>query len=359
MFRPTRYLRWARRFYGQVPFDLASSGMTTVTHDELGSPATSLDDPSGWGRLRAAIARYNAVPPDEAIATLGTTHALWLAYATLLSPGDDVLIENPGYEPLDRIAEGIGARVVKFERSFADRWALDPARVARALTPRTRVVAVTNLHNPTGVRASDDALREIARLAESRGAFLLVDEVYAPFDDLVDSLGVFQGSARRLGANVVTVASLTKCYGLGPDRFGWMLAPPDVIERAEDTITASSGMLPLSHAHLGAHAFDRIVPLAERARSLLAGKRDTVATWIASRPDLTWSAPDSGLYGFATSSRSGDLTSTIEHGATSKGVLVAAGSFFGVPNGFRLAWSIPHDKLAEALERLGEVLPGV
>lgn len=357
MFRPTQYLRWARRFYGKVPFDLASSGMTTAAHEELGAPPTSLDDPTGWERLREAIAHYNAVPTDEAIAALGTTHALWLAYATLLSPGDDVLIESPGYEPLERIAEGIGARIVKFERVAADRWALDPARVARALTPRTRVISVTNLHNPTGVRASDDALREIARLAESRGAFLLVDEVYAPFDDLVDASGVFRGSARHLGGNVVTVSSLTKCYGLGPDRFGWLLAPRDIIERAEDTITASSGMLPLSHAHLGAHAFDCIVPLAERARALLAGKRDTVEKWIATRPDLSWSAPTAGLYGFAVSSRSGDLTSAIEHAAETKGVLVAAGSFFGVPNGFRLAWSIPRDKLAEALARLGEVLP--
>jgi aspartate/methionine/tyrosine aminotransferase len=358
MFRPTQYLRWARRFYGKVPFDLATSGMTTVTAEDLGAPATSVDDPSGWERFRAAIARHNDVPVDEAIAALGTTHALWLAYATLVSPGDDVLVESPGYEPLERIAEGIGARVVRFERAAADRWALDPARVARAITPRTRVVVVTNLHNPTGVRATDDALREIARIAESRGAFLLVDEVYAPFDDFVDTAGVFGGSARKLGGNVVAVSSLTKCYGLGPDRFGWMLAPPDVIERAEDTITASAGMLPLSHAHFGAHALSRIVVLAARARALLGDKRATVERWVASRPDLEWSAPDAGLFGFATSKRSGDLTTLIERAALDKGVLVAAGSFFGVPNGFRLAWSMPKERLDDALARLGESLPG-
>src|SRR5258706_2959800 len=154
MFRPTRYLLWARRFYGKVPFDLATSGMTSVTGAELGAPA-SLDDPAGWENLRNAIAHYNDVPASEAIAALGTTHALWLAYATLLAPGDDVLVEAPGYEPLERIAEGIGARVVRFDRVASEGWAIDPARVARAMTPKTRLVVVSNLHKPTGVRASD------------------------------------------------------------------------------------------------------------------------------------------------------------------------------------------------------------
>jgi DNA-binding transcriptional MocR family regulator len=136
-----------------------------------------------------------------------------------------------------------------------------------------------------------------------------------------------------------------------------VLGPPDVVARAEDTITASSGMLPLVHAHYGAHAFERLAFLSQRAKRLLADKRTKVADWIASRPDLTWSAPSEGLFGFAISSRAGDLTTIIEQGAASHGVLVAAGSFFGVPNGFRMSWSIAEDKLAEALARLGEVLP--
>src|SRR5208283_2088729 len=115
----------------------------------------ALDDPAGWGALEAAIARYNDVSTVEAIAALGTTHALWLAYACLTSPGDEVLVESPGYEPVSRIAEGMGLSVRQFERPATERFALDPDRVARSLAAGTRVVAVTNLHNPGGVRASD------------------------------------------------------------------------------------------------------------------------------------------------------------------------------------------------------------
>src|SRR5580658_9384658 len=117
MFAPTRYLAWARRVHGQARYDLASSGMPTFPLAELGVPeASRLDDPTGWIRLREAIAHYNDVPGGEAVATLGTSHALWLAYASLTSSGDEVLVEDPAYEPLLRAVEGVGARVRRFER---------------------------------------------------------------------------------------------------------------------------------------------------------------------------------------------------------------------------------------------------
>src|SRR5262249_35007246 len=153
----------------------------------------------------------------------------------------------------------------------------------------TRAVAVTNLHNPSGVRASDEVLRAAAAAAGTRGAFLVVDEVYAPFDALVDASGVFRGSARRLAPNVVAVSSLTKCYGLSPHRIGWLLGPADVVARAEDALTATCGHLPLPYAHIGCAAFARIAELAARARSHLVGKRERAQAWAAAQ-GLTWSS---------------------------------------------------------------------
>src|SRR5580692_5885939 len=118
MFAPTRYLEWAWRFFGQVPFDLATSGIPTVEAGFLraaeerapGGPADS------WAAFGESIAAYNAVSAAEVLPALGTTHALWLACAAVLSPGDDVLVEAPAYEPLLRIPEGAGARAVPFQR---------------------------------------------------------------------------------------------------------------------------------------------------------------------------------------------------------------------------------------------------
>jgi aspartate/methionine/tyrosine aminotransferase len=225
------------------------------------------------------------------------------------------------------------------------------------MTARTRVVAVTNLHNPGGVRASDDVLRATAEVAAARGAFLLVDEVYAPFDTLVDASGVFRGSARKLAPNVVAVSSLTKCYGLSAHRVGWLLGPTEVVARAEDAMTATCGHLPLPYAHIGCAAFERVTRLAARTRSLVAGKRERVRAWVASQ-GLEWSAPAEGLFGFAVVPGASDLTPVIEAAARDHEVLVAAGSFFGIPAGFRLAWSAPTELLDEGLSRLAAALQG-
>jgi aspartate/methionine/tyrosine aminotransferase len=356
MYPPTRYLEWVRRHYGTFRFDLATSGVATVSLDDLGpvDPDTRLDS-TGWDRLRGAVARYNDRPAPEAVATMGATHAIWLAYSSLTEPGDEILVEDPAYEPLIRIAEGVGARVTRFARSPADGFALDPAHVARAMTSRTRVVALTNLHNPSGHRASDEAIRATARVAAARDAFVLVDEVYAPFDALVDGSRVFGRSARRLAPNVVAVSSLTKCYGVGHERLGWLLGPPDVVARAGDALTSNLGFLPLPYVHRGLCAFDRIDVLAARARDGLAERREQVRRWVDSRR-LTWSEPKDGIFAFVTLPGFSDLTSTIETAVAEREVIVVPGAFFGIPNGFRIAWSQRADALEEGLARLSAAL---
>ena len=229
MFAPTRYLEWARRFYGQVRFDLATSGDADRPGAELGVPdARACDDPTGWARLRAAIARYNDVPRAEAIAALGH-HARALArlrvadLAGRRGPRRDAGATSRS----SRIAEGLGAawsRVRAARRASASRWI--PSASRARMTPRTRVVVVTNLHNPSGVRASDETLRAVgARRARRGGAALARRRGVRPVRRARRRRACSAGSARKLAPNVVAVSSLTKCYGLGPQRIGWLLGP--------------------------------------------------------------------------------------------------------------------------------------
>lgn len=343
------------RHYGRAGFDLASSGTLPFPQSELGA-VSSLDGEDGWERLCAAIARHHRLPRGEAIGALGASHGLWLAYTALLEPGDEVLVEDPAYEPLVLAAEAAGGVVRRFTRDAARGYALDPERVFAALTPKTRVVAITNLHNPSGARASDDAMRAIAARLEPQGGHLLVDEVYAAFDHLVGKDGVFFGTARRLGANVVTTSSLTKTYGLGSQRVGWVLGPEQITTRAMDAIVATAGALPAAWCHRGVLALEHVGALAERTRSLLGTKRERVAAFMRDQSALAWSAPPAGLFGFAVAPNAGDLLPAIERGIAAHDVIVAPGTFFGVPNGFRLGWSLPETKLEEGLHRLTAVL---
>ncbi|HWL87458.1 MAG TPA: pyridoxal phosphate-dependent aminotransferase [Polyangiaceae bacterium] len=356
MFPRVEYLEWAVHRVGRYPFDLATSGFPTFLLSALGPPP-DLEDARAPSLLRAAIARHNAVTPEEAIATLGTSHSLWLAYAALLSPGDEILIESPAYEPLLAIAAGAGARVTRFVRAESRDYAIDPEAIAPHITARTRLIVVTNLHNPTGQRADDDTLREIADLVARQGGHLLVDEVYAPFDDFVDKDGIWHGSARRLADNIVTTSSLTKCYGLGPHRFGWLLGSPEIIARAQTAMLASAGSLPVSHAQLFLLALGGIQELAARSRKLMGDKRSRVEAWLAQeQPRFAWSGPRSGLFGLATLPGAGDLQPMLAQGAVEHGAVVVPGSYFEVPNGFRLSWSIDDPHLEDGLDRLGRIL---
>lgn len=353
MFARTRYIDWAMARYPSAATDLASSGMPLRPADTEG---LDLDAPDANARLVSAIARYNARPEAEVVPALGTSQALFLAYASLLAPGDDVLVEAPTYEPLRRVAEGLGAIVREVPRPRAGGYALDPDRFASMMSPRTRVLVVTHLHNPTGVAASDGALLELARVAEARGAHLLVDEVYAPFASPPEK-GVFGRSARAIHPSVLAIGSLTKCYGLGMLRVGWLLGPVEVVRSASASMISACGHLPLAHAAIGAHHLARVDAHWEETARALAGRRAIVDAWLATHPGLTLSADPRGIFGLLHVPGAEDLLPYVERWLEARGLLVAAGTFFGAPDALRLSWAtLGGDALARALEALAEEL---
>jgi aspartate/methionine/tyrosine aminotransferase len=359
MLARSAYLAWAAERYGRMRFDLAVSGMPAAPAEVLGKdPPRATDarpDPAEWVALRAAIAAYNGVPEEGCVAALGTTQAVWLACEALTSPGDEILVEAPGYEPLTRIAESVGAAVRTFDRPAERAFELDADRVARAMTPRTKLVVVSDPHNPSGVRAGGDVLRSLAAAVAARGARLLVDEVYAPFDGFVDARGVLRGSAAGVTPDVLCAGSLGKAYGLGHARIGWLTGPAGDIARARDVILTTAGALPLAHAREGLRAFAQIGALADWARGRLGNKRERVARWVAGQ-GLRWSEPPGGLFGFVHLPGTGDVTGFVDRELREREVLVAPGAFFGVPGGFRLAWSADDATLDEGLARLGDAL---
>jgi aspartate/methionine/tyrosine aminotransferase len=360
---PLEYLAWASALYPKVDFDLASSGVTPVpakifaTGDELGD---ALSDARAGEALRDRIARRFAVDRAEVASTLGTSQAIFAAYAALLAPGDTLLVEAPTYEPMVRVAEGLGARIATYARSVERNGALDLDEVARAITPSTRVIAVTHRHNPTGAPVDDATMNALVELAARAGATLLVNEVYR---EIGDARSFDEGSAktaRKLAPNVVAIGSLTKVFGLGWARIGWVLGPARVVEAARDAcLHASGGMAPVSAA-LGVLAFDRLDRIhgdVWQQRASDAANEAAIDAFIAARPHLALERHPGSIFGFVRDRRGVDLRDAIERGVDEEQVIVAPGSFFGVPAGFRVRYgSMPHARFVEGLERLGRML---
>ena len=156
--------------------------------------------------------------------------------------------------------------------------------------------------------------------------------MYASFDDLEPGR-----TARSLADNVIAISSLTKCYGLGLQRVGWLLGPPDIVASAEAALLSTCGHLPVAHANIGAQAFAELPRLAAHTKASLGEKRAMARAWTA-KVGAHWSDPCEGLFGFCSIPGRGDLRQPIETAAKA-GVLVAPGVFFGQPNGFRLSWA--------------------
>jgi hypothetical protein len=364
----THYLQWAIERYENLRHDLASSGIRGVRWSELTAPSEGstpdADDPRVLAHFHARLAAFLKAPPLEVTPALGTSHALWGAYAALLSPGDELIVETPVYEPLVRMAEGMGVKVVYTERRAENGFELDFADVRARFSKKTRAVAITNLHNPTGVRTSNDAMADLARLCAENDAHLVVDEVYAPFASPLfdaaapsdDVAATWPDSARSLGHNVVAIASLTKVYGAGPHRVGWIRASEDVTRHARNAMLASVGHLPWSHAANACTVLHNAPRLIERTRGELGRKRERVAAFMTRFPAWSFSAPEHGLFGFAWNPARRSLRADIEAWSEKTGALVVPGSFFGAETGFRMGWSLPEEKLDAALEKLAELL---
>jgi len=351
------YLAWALARYGQVKLDLGSSGMAPLPIDVLGHPNETFagaTDPTIVARLQRVIARRFGVEDGEAVPVLGATHGLWCTYAALLGPGADVLVESPVYEPLVRIAEGMRARVIPFVRDLSRACAFDVDEVKKLLTPRTRLVVVSNLHNPTGHALGDDVIRELANAVAP--ATLLVDEVYR------DMLDATASTAFHLASNIVTTSSLTKVYGLPWARAGWVLARAPIAAKVRVAALHSVGAVSWALASASIHALERIDEL--HARSRLARANDAAAVakveaFVAARPYLSFTPGRASIFGFVVDTRGRDARPWIERAIADQGVIVAPGSFFGFPSGFRVRYgAIPHATLDEGLERLGRVLDG-
>lgn len=350
MFPPISYLSWAIAHYPDLPFDLATSGTPPATMADL--EATSpLADFGAEEAMRVAAAKRYKVTAPEVVPCLGASGGIYLSYATLLNPGDGILVEDPAYEPLVRSAEALGLRVKRFPRGHEQKYAIDPWIVTRCLDKRVRAIVVSQLHNPSGVAASDESLKALAALMAPRGGHLIVDEVYG---ELVRP----RRSARALAPNIVATSSLTKCFGLGFLRAGWVLMPPELVPEAHNVLRHTTGHLPPVTMSLAAVGFDRAEKLAKRRKRLMAGKRQRIDAFLESRPELSWAEPPhpDAMFGFVRHARPAGLREKLERGRVEEGVLAVPGEFFGDDSGFRLGFTLPESRLDEALERLGRVV---
>ncbi len=224
------YMEWVKA-KSRAAFNLANSGVKSYLLSGLPVDFSrlTLSGPGAYGYepLVKALAAKCGVAEDCVATAQGTSMANHLAMAATVEPGDEVLIEHPAYPLLWETAGYLGAHVKYFERRPEENFAIDPDALERAVTPRTRLIVITNLHNPSCAYTEESTLRRVGDIAKSVGARVLVDEVYLDllFEDAPET-------AFKLGPEFLVTSSLTKVYGLSGLRCGWVLAEDLQIERS-------------------------------------------------------------------------------------------------------------------------------
>ena len=349
-------------------FDLAGSNVLPCSIDELigARDAIAMDGPNenGYAPLVESIAARYGVLPAQVTTAQGASGANFLVCAALLEPGDEVLVERPGYDPLLGAPRLLGARVVRFDRDLGGRFALDPDRVRQAMTPRTRLIIITSPHNPSGVLVHDDALDEVGRIAAGQGAYVLVDEVYLDASVASDQVRLKPDAtdvsrtltAASRGDVFLTTSSLTKSYGLSGLRCGWILSSPAVAERLRRARDVIDGTGSIVTERLATLAFSQLDRLIARSAALLAVNGALVRTFLHARPELELVEPRGGTVVFPRLRDVADSSRFAERLLNERETAIVPGRFFEAPAHFRVGFGGATDALGGGLDALGAAL---
>jgi aspartate/methionine/tyrosine aminotransferase len=344
------YMHWAK-FKPHVRLALTGSEVPHFRMDSLPISIADLDlDGASHPRyapLRQAIARRYEVTADHVVAVDGTSMANFVAMAALISPGDEVLIEQPTYEPMLNAASFLGADIKRFYRNPEARYALDVDQLP--LSDRTRLIVITNLHNPSSALLEDDDLRAVGDATKRVGARILVDEVY------LDSAVPPRRNAIHLGPQFVCTNSLTKVYGLSGLRCGWILAEPELAER----MWRVNDLFGVNQAHpaerLACIAFEHIDEVLGDTPAMLAGNRHLWNEFVGSRADLECMPAEHGIVAFPRWA-GGDTERLNAHLTQRYDTAVVPGRWFEMPEHFRVGFGYPAERFQEGLRRLGVAL---
>jgi aspartate/methionine/tyrosine aminotransferase len=344
---------WAK-LHSDAKFNLASSGVAGYPLRELPVSIEQLeingDGGYGYEPLQRAIAQKCGVDPECVVAAAGTSMANHLAMATVLNPGDEVLIEHPTYELLTATASYLGAEVKSFVRREENGYALDPAELLRVLSPKTKLIILTNLHNPTSVRTQDYVLLEVGDLARSVGAHVLVDEVYLD--------AVYENPPRtsyHLGPEFIVTNSLTKVYGLSGLRCGWILAHPD-LARAMWRLNDLYASTPVHPADLlSVIAFQHLPAIRERARKIVTADRILLNDFLSQQTGVSAVRTAFGTTSFLRL-KNGDAEQFLQRLRTEYETSAVPCRFFGMPSHFRIGMGVNTGMFGEGLRRIGQAL---
>lgn len=355
--------RWQSLYEHHVDFNLAESGVHPLSAGDLvDAPAVErlLKLPLGYAqtngplRLRERIATHLGAETANVLVTNGTIEANFISAWSLLEPDSEMAYLVPNYLQIGGLAEGFGVTVRPFHLREDLGWQPDLDELERIVSAKTRVIALLNPNNPTGVVLKREAMSRIVELASSVGAWLLVDEVYRGTEHDGTMTPSFWGTYER----AVVTGSLSKAYGLPGLRIGWVLAPEALVgelwsRKDYTSITAASLSYELASLALEPATTERIL---RRNRQLVVDNLALLRAWTDSRPGRSLVSPTAAAMALVRYDHDIESSELSQRLHRDRSVLVVPGRHFGMEGCLRIGYGVPTGDLRTALARIDETL---
>ncbi|HVQ40461.1 MAG TPA: pyridoxal phosphate-dependent aminotransferase [Pyrinomonadaceae bacterium] len=294
--------------------------------------------------------------PAEVIAAAGAKQVIFNGIATLIEPGDEVLVAKPYWVTFPEAVTFAGGRTVWIETE-ADGFRLTAEAVERVLSPRSKILLINSPSNPSGLVVPPDEFEKIVALAVSHGMWVISDECYCQF--VYGGVKPFSASQlpEALRRRVLVAGSLSKTYAMTGWRIGYALGPRDWI-KAMTCVQSHSTSNPTSISQQA--AIEALTGSQNSVREMLAAyseRRDWLIPALNDLPGITCTTPQGAFYAFpsvkGTGLTSEALTTRLLEDAH---VAVTPGDAFGAPGYLRLSYATSLEKLQIGVERIRGVL---
>jgi len=327
---------------------------------------------AGIPELRTAIAEkfrrdgLDDLTPERTIVGVGAKSVIFDAIAVLCEEGDEVVIFAPYWLSYPEMVASTGATQVVVPTEAKDRYVIDPERLAKAVTRKTKLIILNSPGNPTGTVQPDEVQREIGRIAAKHGIMVLSDEIYehlAYAPARFSSFATLAPDARDL---TILVNGVSKAYSMTGWRIGYAAGPLDLVDRMIRLQGHSTSGPPGISQRAALAALTGPQEPVERMREAFDRRRHAMVEGLCRIPRIECPVPDGAFYALPTVKAflgrriAGrpvpDVATLAETILEEAKVAVLAGTAFGAPESIRVSYACDEASIAKGLDRLERLL---
>jgi len=299
-----------------------------------------------------------AYKPENIVVSCGAKHSLYNIFQAIIDPGDEVLIFAPFWVSYPEMVALTGGTPVIVPSSEQDGFVPDPGKVAKLITPRTKVMLINTPSNPTGVLYPMEVLKELAGLVEKHGLLVVSDEIY---DKLLYDGRTFTPFAALPGMmdSTITVNGVSKTYAMTGFRIGYLAATrPEVVKAATDLQSQSTSNPNNTAQAAAAEALRGPQEEVGRMRDVFERRRNIMIEKIQEIPELSVVKPDGAFYAFVNTSKLHgrnnitDSEDVVRYLLERHFVACVPGGAFGSEDHLRLSFATGEEAILKGLERI-------